>query len=113
MTLMLGWFAEDDRFKTQQDLKEWIGSNFECDPPAGEIVAASHTEPDYEESCWFLLKIGEDYFEATGSHCSCYGYEGQWELKPASLEYLTSNNFGGWCLEPEEKAQVKALLQGC
>ena len=113
MTLMLGYFADNDEIKTQQDVKEWIGREFQIDMPSGEIIAAYHSEPDYEEDCWFLLRKDGEYFEAFGSHCSCYGYEEQWDPKPASKEYLCSEHFGSWRLNDDQKAQVKALLQGC
>ncbi len=47
-----------------------------------------------DSSAWFLLEdVNGNLFEVSGSHCSCYGFEGQWELEPSNLSYLTSPNF--------------------
>ena len=50
---------------------------------------------EYAES-FFLLKRNSDgvLFEVHGSHCSCYGFEGQLDLEetiPAALRYRAIN----------------------
>ena len=59
---------------------------------AYESVAGSG---EYAES-FFLLKRNSDgvLFEVHGSHCSCYGFEGQLDLEetiPAALKYRAIN----------------------
>jgi len=43
-----------------------------------------------DSSSFFLLrdKISGELFEIHGSHCSCYGFEGQLELEPSSVSSL-------------------------
>lgn len=38
-----------------------------------------------------------NYFTVTGSHCSCYGFEGQFDLEEAPIEYLKSDQFYMGC----------------
>ncbi|MCO1396399.1 hypothetical protein [Burkholderia cenocepacia] len=46
-----------------------------------------------DSSSYFLLRLREDssLFEVRGSHCSCHGFEGQFEPEPVSLAYLSSD----------------------
>lgn len=48
-----------------------------------------------DSSSWFLLKEKSTgkLFETHGSHCSCYGFEGQFEPEETNLEYLKSEKF--------------------
>lgn len=48
-----------------------------------------------DSSSYFLLKEKKSgkLFEVQGSHCSCYGFEGQFEPQETSLEYLKSDKF--------------------
>lgn len=54
-----------------------------------------------DSSSFFLLKDNKDnYFEIHGGHCSCYGFEGQFQLEPTdlkSLEFFAKNKefYGG------------------
>lgn len=48
-----------------------------------------------DSSSFFLLKdkVTGELFENHGSHCSCYGFEDQWEPEPTTVEYLKSDKF--------------------
>jgi len=63
-----------------------------------------------DSSSWFLLqdrKTGKIY-ETHGGHCSCYGFEGQFEPEETNLEYLNSDKFyfstGGYDDDCEAKS---------
>jgi hypothetical protein len=70
-----------------------------------------------DSSSWFLLrdkKTGKLY-ETHGSHCSCYGFEGQWNLEETTVEYLKSDKFhfctGGYDNnESDNQSKVKEYL---
>lgn len=48
----------------------------------------------YDSTAWILFTDLEGNLkEVNGSHCSCYGFEGQWEPKDSSVEYLKSKHF--------------------
>lgn len=72
-----------------------------------------------DSSSWFLLRdkgTGELY-EVSGSHCSCYGFEGQWEPSATTLGYLQSEHFkfytGGYDDDAKEHAAtVKSFVMG-
>lgn len=48
-----------------------------------------------DSSSWFLLreKASGKLFENHGSHCSCYGFEGQFAPSETSVKYLKSEHF--------------------
>ena len=71
-----------------------------------------------DSSSWFLLRNKDSgkYFEFSGSHCSCYGFEGQFDLDEAVVEYLKSEKFTFYCggydeHETENQRAVKEFLR--
>lgn len=44
-----------------------------------KVIIAYYSYEDYSGTAFVLLKKGHKYYEVHGSHCSCYGLEGQWE----------------------------------
>lgn len=71
-----------------------------------------------DSSNWFLLQHKEsgEFYEVHGSHCSCYGFEDQWDLEHTTLDYLQSDKFylptGGYDYDSESnKLKVKQFLK--
>lgn len=66
-----------------------------------QVLAAYMSEGMWgcDSSAWLLLRDrnSKALFEVHGSHCSCYGYEGQFTPELTSLEYLKSDKFGLSC----------------
>ena len=52
-----------------------------------------------DSSSYFLMQRKNDgvYFEFSGGHCSCYGFEGQYDPQEATIEYLKSDKFYFYC----------------
>lgn len=44
-----------------------------------EVLYAQYEYGDYSGSSEVIIRRGTTYYWNTGSHCSCYGLEGQWE----------------------------------
>lgn len=51
-----------------------------------EILLASYTYEDYDGSAYVLFRKDGKLYTVNGSHCSCYGLEGQWEPEPTTVE---------------------------
>lgn len=71
-----------------------------------------------DSSSYFLLKHKDtgQYKEIQGAHCSCYGFEGQFDFQDATVEYLKSDSFylpcGGYDDdEDENKEKVEVFLK--
>lgn len=61
----------------QQKLKGWEGIN---------ILFASYGEDNYSGNAFVLFEKDGKLYEVNGSHCSCYGLEGQFEPEETTLE---------------------------
>lgn len=53
-----------------------------------EILLACYNNAGYEADAFVLYREGGLLFEVNGSHCSCYGLEGQWEPEETSVNAL-------------------------
>lgn len=63
--------------------------------PKQQILFASYGQANYSGDAWVLLYQNEELFEANGSHCSCYGLEGQFELERVQLRELQNRVIKG------------------
>lgn len=78
------------------DLKgEWQAACDEVDRFEILIAYCSVGSWGCDSSAWFLLreKATGELYEASGSHCSCDGFENQFSPEPTTLEYLKSDKF--------------------
>lgn len=60
-----------------------------------DIIFAHYTYEDYSGDAFVLLRDSKDgkLYEVNGSHCSCYGLEGQWDMEETTLELLNKRNY--------------------
>lgn len=58
----------------------------EQEPPG--LIVADYDIDGYEGDAGILWKDGDGYKYVQGSHCSCYGLEGQWEPEAYTEEQL-------------------------
>lgn len=94
--LKLEYYAD----MSEKDIREDICSQYAItreELDKYDLLVVWNSEPDYEESSWFLLRERSSgkLFENSGGHCSCYGYEGQFEPGLSSKEYILSDKFYG------------------
>jgi len=59
------------------------------------ILFASYGYDNYSGDAWVLFEQDGELFEINGSHCSCYGLEGQWEPERVSLKELKHRLLSG------------------
>lgn len=84
-----------------------------------EVLVASYSYEDYSGDAYVLFRRDGKLFEATGSHCSCYGlsenhYDGncksQWEPEETTAEAVLHRvNEGHWFTDGVSEAVIKAL----
>lgn len=71
-----------------------------------EILLASYGTPSYEGYAFVLFRRDGKLFEVNGSHCSCYGLEGQWDPEEVTADELRHRikegnlGEGGWDKNP-------------
>lgn len=80
-----------------------------------EVLWADYEAEGYEGSALVIYRQGNKVFEVSGSHCSCYGLEGQWEPEEydlatfvAAVEKMPHASEG----EIAAAAKIKLMLNG-
>lgn len=53
-----------------------------------DAIFGSYSYESYDGDAFVLLRKNGELFEVNGSHCSCYGLEGQWKLEKTSKESI-------------------------
>jgi len=62
---------------------------FRCEIPFGiEFIYASYDVEGYEGYAHVIYRLNGKLYEVNGSHCSCYGLEGQWSPEENDLAAL-------------------------
>jgi hypothetical protein len=59
----------------------------QSDLSEANIIIAVY-EGGYEGQAFVVFSRGDKFYEVHGSHCSCYGLEGQWKPEETSVEDL-------------------------
>jgi len=62
-----------------------------------KILLASYSYEDYSGSAFVLFKKDGKLYEVNGSHCSCYGLEGEWLPEETSVKELLYRLEKGTC----------------
>lgn len=103
-------FLEYDDRESKGKMKELLGEG-------NKILFATYTYENYSGDAFVLIQNKEGkLFEVNGSHCSCYGLEGQWDPEEVSvkdLRYRIENGrlgVSGWD-EYKQNVFAKELLE--
>lgn len=72
-------------FTKLEDLEEQFATTF--DPEIHILVACYETE-NWEGSAMVIFEQEGSLFLVEGSHCSCYGLEGQWNPTEITVDYV-------------------------
>lgn len=65
--------------------EESVYREFCVDKGDTQILWATYTYENYSGDATVLFKENGKYYEVHGSHCSCYGLEGQWDAEEVNL----------------------------
>lgn len=76
------------------------------------ILFATYDYIDYDGSATVWFEREGQLFEVSGSHCSCYGLEGQWEPGVVTWEALAMRpNVAGYGQSGEAEAFARSLVK--
>ena len=102
-----GWKNVSDEFGAGS----WGERTIRMDEP--DHVFAVYEQGNYEGSALVLFAKDGKMFSVEGSHCSCYGLEGQWEphseSKETILKQATESSWGLW--EANKDAILRFLAE--
>ena len=123
MTYYGDWENEDSAivlssFNLSASDQKYIMSQF-------EIMHAYYSYENYSGEAFVILRSRHDdsLWEVNGSHCSCHGLEGQWELESTSLDALIKRhkarplpgmhlkNSASWLVSMIEKKEISKTCQ--
>jgi len=77
-----------------------------------KILFAFYNYEDYSGDAFVLLEKENKLYEVNGSHCSCYGLEGQFDLEEVNLTELEQRlNKGSFGEYSGFKSKLKEFLQ--
>lgn len=85
----------------------------------GEILFASYTYENYSGSALVIFERAGHVYEVHGSHCSCFGLEGQWAAEETSWAALNarygengSDSYRLSDMAPSSQEALQSLLAG-
>jgi len=84
------YMNEDSWIKNKQETDKAIEKYKDIN-----ILFASYEYENYSGDAWVLFEQDGKLYEVNGSHCSCYGLEGQWEPEQVSLKELEHRLLSG------------------
>jgi len=91
--------------------KEDVCKEFEIDDIEGTVLFAAYDLDGYEGSAVVLFVRDGKFYFVSGSHCSCYGLEGQWAPEEMELEALRHIIRKGGYVPNAYKPQLEATLR--
>lgn len=101
---------------SQEEMAQDFSSSWNGEPlhkaMTVDVVFAAYETPGYEGEAIVLYREGGKLFEVHGSHCSCYGLEGQWEPEEVDPDVLLQRveKAGVYGVEASFKEEIKAAL---
>ena len=91
-------WSESKRKGVLQDFSDY-DSNYDKKEKAFDstvkILFATYTYANYSGDAFVLFEQNGKLYEVNGSHCSCYGLEGQWKPEEVNLKELYNRVTGG------------------
>lgn len=73
------WHEQKERMTATLESEKWKNI---------KVLLASYAYENYEGDAFVLFRRDGKLYEVNGSHCSCYGLEGQWSPEETSIEAL-------------------------
>jgi hypothetical protein len=86
-----------------EDFSDWADKKVapENMPTDDEILLAAYETSGYEGYAFVVYRKDGKLYEVNGSHCSCYGLEGQWNPEETTAEALKMRHLETWSFEAE------------
>ncbi len=99
---MKNLFLADLSLMTEEQIKDHLIDEYDATKAElndFDILIAYESVGDCDSSSFFLLKNKKtgEFFENHGSHCSCYGFEEQFNPTKTEIKFLQSENFHFSC----------------
>lgn len=100
-------FEEGTGSKWQKDNPFVTAANF---PKEGEIIFAAYGTGSYNGEALVVYRRDKKLYEVNGSHCSCYGLEGQWKPEETSKVALGMRKLTDYSYDRDTITRFYALF---
>lgn len=104
-----------DEFKCNQDIADQFSNSEEEKDfiqyllDSSEVLLAWYGGGAWDGEAMVIYKSKGKLYEVTGSHCSCYGLEGQWDPVEVSYKTLAMREPSPWQDEEYTEAYKEML----
>lgn len=102
MTDFVGWSSKEEM------RNDFSINNSDLD--GINIIIAAYEQGGYDGAAFVLFEKNGTYFEVNGSHCSCYGLEGQWKPEEVYIDALKHRVENGY-FYVDVKDELKEFLK--
>lgn len=96
-------------YASEEEKKEFLKQFEGC-----EWIFGSYSYENYSGDAFVIFKKDGEVYENGGSHCSCYGVEGQWNPEKTSIEAIKhrlENGSLGICSSYSSENEFKKELE--
>jgi len=84
-------------------------------PEPEEVIYAEYHQESYEGSALVVFRNGDKFYWNQGSHCSCYGLEGQWSPeeydRDTFIKVLDRKLEGNYFYRPETEEVLRYIRE--
>ncbi len=91
-----------------------VQREFEMHEPEPEVLFAAYEYENYSGDSLVIFRREGQILTVHGSHCSCYGLEGQWfpeESSPEFVRRIVESANGDWAWDYDLKVRHKDALR--
>jgi len=81
-------------------------------PTEEQIIFAAYEGGSYEGAAIVVYEKDGKLWEVNGSHCSCYGLEGQWAPEETTREALAMRKLASYDYESDTRTRFRELFGG-
>lgn len=95
----------DEPYKRKRKIPENL-------PTEEQIIFAAYEGGSYEGAAIVVYEKDGKLYEVNGSHCSCYGLEGQWAPEETTREALAMRKLSSYDYEKDTRTRFRELFGG-
>lgn len=95
---------------TKEEVAEWFQEDVKVLEGA-KILFAEYEQGDYDGSALVLFSRDGKLYEVYGSHCSCFGLEGQFGPEETSVEALEHRLINGYFFGSNDKSGITEAVR--
>jgi len=94
---------------SKEDVAGWFGIDIQ-ELEGAKILYGYYSYEDYSGEAFVLFEKDKKLYEVNGSHCSCYGLEGQWQPEETLVEAVEKRLGNAYGFYQGNKTEIQEAL---